>query len=73
MADAMLRIARMRIATPACGLVRNDSSFVTRSTNFVAESKITMSLRASAHTGVAIRIPAMHSIASAIGRQLHLK
>ena len=53
----MLRISGERIATPVCGLVRNDMVFVTRSTELGAESKLFMSLRASAHTGVAIRFP----------------
>ena len=45
--------------------------FVTRSTKTGAECEITLSLRASAHTGVAIRSPAMRSIALAIGQQFY--
>jgi len=58
-----------RIATPACGLVRNDEEFcyAQHLLGCIDHRKIT-SLRASAHTGVAIRIPAMQSIALAAGQ-----
>jgi len=56
-ADAMLRIAGERIATPACGLVRNDNVIVWFPVDYSVKSYEKLSLRASAHTGVAIRFP----------------
>ena len=44
----ILRMPGKRIATPVCGLVRNDRVFVTIRADFYAESKITMSLRGAA-------------------------
>ena len=44
----ILRMPRIRIATPVCALVRNDMVYITRSADFSAESKITMSLRGAA-------------------------
>ena len=58
-ADTMLRIGGERIATPACGLVRNDIVFDTVSIySGASRFQVSMSLRASPQTGVAIRTPA---------------
>ena len=55
-ADAMLRIAGNGLPHQISGLVRNDIVFDGRCTYFGAEIfQVSMSLRASAHTGVAIR------------------
>ncbi|MEE1037001.1 MAG: hypothetical protein U0L15_07785, partial [Oscillospiraceae bacterium] len=60
MGVGILRMPGMRIATPVCGLVRNDKQICLLIARKSAQkvSKI-LSLRASAHTGVAIRSSAM--------------
>ena len=51
-----LRIAGIRIATPVCGLVRNDILFVTESTELGAESKQNH-CHCEERSDVAIRLP----------------
>ena len=55
----MLSIAGNGLPHQISGLVRNDTVFDSYSSNFGAEIfQLPLSLRASAHTGVAIRTPA---------------
>ena len=56
MADVMLRITGERIATPVCGLVRNDIRFVPRSGKYSADS-IENHCHCEERSDVAIRIP----------------
>ena len=61
--------AGKRIATPVCALARNDKRHLLSATKSVLRVTKLLSLRTSPQAGVAIRSPAMHSIASAEGRQ----
>ena len=62
----MLRIAGNGLPHQISGLVRNDTVFDGHCTYFGAEIfQVSMSLRASAHTGVAIRIPGIRQDAIA--------